>query len=62
MFEIDKIHTMEAEFALGLLRIVVAFLYIQHATAKFLYRRFSMTDGNGSIVLFLIISVAGMQE
>ena len=36
MSEIDKIHTMGAEFALGLLRIVAAFLYIQHATAKFL--------------------------
>lgn len=36
MFKIDKIHTMEAEFALGLLCIVAAFLYIQHATAKFL--------------------------
>ena len=36
MFKIDKIYTMGTEFALGLLRIVTAFLYRQHATAKFL--------------------------
>lgn len=36
MFKIDKIYTMGTEFALELLCIVTAFLYIQHTTAKFL--------------------------
>jgi len=34
LLKIDKIHTMDAEFALGLLRIVIAFLYIQYASTK----------------------------
>ncbi len=48
--------------ALALLRLVTAFLYIQHATAKFWQWPVSMTDGHGSVALFSMMGAAGVLE
>lgn len=51
MIHTQKIHTEGTGYALGLLRLVTAFLYIQHATAKFWQWPLSMTDGHGVLEL-----------
>lgn len=49
-------------YALTVLRLVTAFLYIQHATAKFWQWPLSMTDGHGSVALFSLMGAAGVLE
>lgn len=49
-------------YALAVLRLVTAFLYIQHATAKFWQWPLSMTDGHGAVPLFSLMGAAGILE
>ncbi|PIT13461.1 DoxX family protein [Snodgrassella alvi] len=62
MISIQKIHAEDAGYALGLLRMVTGFLYIQHATAKFWQWPLSMTDGHGAVPLFSMMGAAGVLE
>lgn len=62
MIHTQKIHTEGTGYALGLLRLVTAFLYIQHATAKFWQWPLSMTDGHGVVLLFSMMGAAGVLE
>lgn len=50
------------DLALALLRIVVAFLFLQHGTSKFFEFPLSMTNGAGSIELFSLMGLAGILE
>ncbi|MCO6517654.1 DoxX family protein [Snodgrassella sp.] len=62
MIHTQKIYTEGAGYALGVLRLVTAFLYIQHATAKFWQWPLSMTDGHGAVPLFSMMGAAGVLE
>ncbi|WP_239324812.1 DoxX family protein [Snodgrassella gandavensis] len=62
MINAQKIYAKGAGYALGLLRLVTGFLYIQHATAKFWQWPLSMTDGHGAVPLFSMMGAAGVLE
>lgn len=49
-------------YALALLRIVAAYMFLQHGTAKFFEFPISMTGGNGSVPLLSLYGVGGVIE
>lgn len=49
-------------YAIALLRIVAAYLFLLHGTAKFFEFPMSMTGGNGSVPLFSLYGAAGILE
>ncbi|PIT25128.1 hypothetical protein BGI37_03735 [Snodgrassella alvi] len=62
MINTHKIYAEGNDYTLGLLRLVTAFLYIQHGTAKFWQWPVSMTDGHGAVPLFSMMGIAGVLE
>ncbi|MGR3806506.1 DoxX family protein [Pasteurella testudinis] len=51
-----------APYALALLRIVAAYIFFWHGTAKFFEIPVSMTGGNGGVALFSQYGLAGVLE
>ncbi|TNG91697.1 DoxX family protein [Pasteurellaceae bacterium USgator11] len=51
-----------APYALALLRIIAAYMFIWHGTAKFFEYPVSMTGGNGGVALFSQYGLAGVLE
>ncbi|KGQ70354.1 hypothetical protein OA57_05725 [Chelonobacter oris] len=49
-------------YALALLRIVAAYMFFWHGTAKFFEYPLSMTGGNGGVALFSQYGLAGVLE
>ena len=57
----NSLHRWQPQ-VLALLRVVTAFLFIQHATAKFWEFPISMTEGHGGIPLLSLMGAAGVIE
>jgi putative oxidoreductase len=51
-----------APYALALLRLIAAYMFIWHGTAKFFEYPVSMTGGNGGVALFSQYGLAGVLE
>ncbi|NEN76050.1 DoxX family protein [Pelistega sp. NLN82] len=51
-----------APYALTLLRLITAYLFIWHGIAKFTEYPMSMTNGHGPVALFSIFGFAGILE
>lgn len=49
-------------YALALLRIVAAYMFLLHGTAKFFEFPVSMTGGNGSVPLMSMYGIGGILE
>lgn len=49
-------------YALALLRIVAAYMFLLHGTAKFFEFPISMTGGNGAVPLFSLYGIGGVIE
>ncbi|EIJ68994.1 DoxX family protein [Pasteurella bettyae] len=49
-------------YVLGLLRIIIGYMFLLHGTAKFFEFPMSMTNGNGSVPLFSQYGVGGILE
>lgn len=49
-------------YALALLRIVAAYIFLLHGTAKFFEFPVSMTGGNGSVPLMSMYGIGGILE
>lgn len=49
-------------YALALLRIVAAYMFLLHGTAKFFEFPVSMTGGNGSVPLMSLYGIGGILE
>lgn len=56
-----KLNTF-APYALALLRIIAAYMFFWHGTAKFFEYPSSMTGGNGGVALFSQYGLAGVLE
>lgn len=49
-------------YALALLRVLAAYMFLLHGTAKFFEFPVSMTGGNGSVPLMSIYGIGGLLE